>query len=585
VLGSFSFSISLIFSPIWISICKRKSTRLAAIFGGLVAALGCLFTSFASQFHQLFLSYGVFIGIGVGFSRDASCLMVGQYFKRKRDFVEIIIVSGSGVGLIVMTTAIHYGISTLGWRLGLQAVTICILAIFFLGICYRSASLYHPQRRAILHLKNQRRKIKEKYKKGDSLPFFDWTCLKSKTIRILLVSSSFTSLGINTPLFYLSWKCQEMRIDDLSIVLLHIYLGTAWVIGSILFGILVVQKNDECRISKQYLCQGSGIICGLSIVGLTFVQEYNGLGIFVWVYGFSIGAYYYSVKVYTFDRARARHFPRAWSLVQFSQGLLLFVGNCLAGMFLSSERKHFAFYASAGTTFCGAVFLFLTDVRRRKLAAQGKCVESFRATQRKDLCASKSGLTFIFPSDGERSRSKNESGSDLQPSSYDSSFIAKRFESISEDGFAEIDFQDIYYEDWEMFAGDGITSCNKVENCLASEADSSYFITSERRPTTRQSRRQKQDYYRYSTIDGISVPAIQLATGVIGIRTPERHHLCQIAEGESFSSPSQYEDNSSAVDVTLPKKLGSSEVLEIPSYESLRKMKHSSQECVQESST
>ena len=33
-----------------------------AVMGGLVTALGCLFTSFASQFHQLFFSYGTIIG-------------------------------------------------------------------------------------------------------------------------------------------------------------------------------------------------------------------------------------------------------------------------------------------------------------------------------------------------------------------------------------------------------------------------------------------------------------------------------------------------------------------------------------------
>ncbi len=33
--------------------------------GGLVTALGCLFTSFASQFHQLFLSYGIMMGINI----------------------------------------------------------------------------------------------------------------------------------------------------------------------------------------------------------------------------------------------------------------------------------------------------------------------------------------------------------------------------------------------------------------------------------------------------------------------------------------------------------------------------------------
>ena len=61
-LGALSASLSLFLSPLTVGICRRKSTRLTAVLGGLVAALGCLFTSFASQFHQLFLSYGIMIG-------------------------------------------------------------------------------------------------------------------------------------------------------------------------------------------------------------------------------------------------------------------------------------------------------------------------------------------------------------------------------------------------------------------------------------------------------------------------------------------------------------------------------------------
>jgi hypothetical protein len=48
----------------------------------------------------------------------------------------------------------------MGWRLGLQAATGLLLSAFFLGTFYRSASLYHPQRRAILHLKTQRKKVR-----------------------------------------------------------------------------------------------------------------------------------------------------------------------------------------------------------------------------------------------------------------------------------------------------------------------------------------------------------------------------------------------------------------------------------------
>ena len=94
----------------------------------------------------------------------------------------------------------------MGWRLGLQAVTGVLFITFLLGTFYRSASLYHPQRRAILHLKTQKRKIKNKDKEKNKLqddtpPFFDFSTLKSRTVQIILMSVSLTHFGIYTPLF------------------------------------------------------------------------------------------------------------------------------------------------------------------------------------------------------------------------------------------------------------------------------------------------------------------------------------------------------------------------------------------------
>ena len=51
--------------------------------------------------------------------------------------------------------------SCIGWRHGLQAVSVVLASLFFLGMFYRSASLYHPQRRAILHLKVTAQHINE----------------------------------------------------------------------------------------------------------------------------------------------------------------------------------------------------------------------------------------------------------------------------------------------------------------------------------------------------------------------------------------------------------------------------------------
>ncbi len=43
----------------------------------------------------------------MGLTRDTATLMVGQYFKRRREAVEFALVGASGVGLAVMTVFLH----------------------------------------------------------------------------------------------------------------------------------------------------------------------------------------------------------------------------------------------------------------------------------------------------------------------------------------------------------------------------------------------------------------------------------------------------------------------------------------------
>jgi hypothetical protein len=97
--------------------------------------------------------------------------------------------------------------SLVGWRIGLQVVAGLVAISFLMALFFRSASLYHPQRRAILHLKSQKRKIKIKEKDKKKLQeetpkFMDFKALKSKTVQILLCSISLGSFGLYAPFFY-----------------------------------------------------------------------------------------------------------------------------------------------------------------------------------------------------------------------------------------------------------------------------------------------------------------------------------------------------------------------------------------------
>ena len=76
--------------------------------GGLVISLGCLFTSFATEFHQVYISYGLIMSTGISMAQNSFMLMLGQYFKKRRELVEIFVVSGTGGGLMVVSAVLNY---------------------------------------------------------------------------------------------------------------------------------------------------------------------------------------------------------------------------------------------------------------------------------------------------------------------------------------------------------------------------------------------------------------------------------------------------------------------------------------------
>lgn len=78
--------------------------------------------------------------------------------------------------------------------------------MFVLGIFYRPASLYHPQRRAILHLKSMQKRSKAKDKSAqaaDRPPFLDYAVLRSRTVQILVSGTALAAFGVTTPMVLL----------------------------------------------------------------------------------------------------------------------------------------------------------------------------------------------------------------------------------------------------------------------------------------------------------------------------------------------------------------------------------------------
>ena len=158
----------------------------------------------------------------------------------------------------------------------------------------------------------------------------------NESSKIFLVHLVWNSQLINNNFYSIILKAQqasEEGIKGKQLLLLHTYLGIAWTLGCIIFGCVVVNNSTECRISKQYLCQAALFMSGLSILAFTAVQGYNGYVVFVWIFGICSGGYHYSLKMYIYEKVRARNFARAWGFAQFSMSLPNMFGVPISGMY------------------------------------------------------------------------------------------------------------------------------------------------------------------------------------------------------------------------------------------------------------
>lgn len=57
-----------------------------------------------------FLFPGVIVGIGAAMVRESAAVMLGHYFKRRRQFVEMITMSGEGVGVALFSVILKEGV-------------------------------------------------------------------------------------------------------------------------------------------------------------------------------------------------------------------------------------------------------------------------------------------------------------------------------------------------------------------------------------------------------------------------------------------------------------------------------------------
>ena len=79
----------------------------------------------------------------------------------------------------------------------MQSLTGLMIPSSLAGLFYRSASLYHPRRRVIMHLRSQKKLKRDR--DLDKPAYFDFSALKMRSMQCLYLGVSIIILGLHVP--------------------------------------------------------------------------------------------------------------------------------------------------------------------------------------------------------------------------------------------------------------------------------------------------------------------------------------------------------------------------------------------------
>lgn len=113
----------------------RYSYRTVTMVGAAFCSAGMILTHWATSVEYLYISYGVFVGIGAGLSFPPTVYIVTSYFTKKRGLANGLCISGSALGSIFLPPILRFLLDSYDYRgacLIMGAITMnCFIAALF----------------------------------------------------------------------------------------------------------------------------------------------------------------------------------------------------------------------------------------------------------------------------------------------------------------------------------------------------------------------------------------------------------------------------------------------------------------------
>ncbi|XP_035784532.1 uncharacterized protein LOC118462702 [Anopheles albimanus] len=115
-IGSLFIAVPLLSGPIMSNLVDRYGCRKMTMLGGTIGGIGFVLASYAQSIEQLYVTFGILAGVGLGVGYVTVVVSVAFWFDKRRTFATGIGASGTGIGTFVYAPLCQWLINEFGWR-------------------------------------------------------------------------------------------------------------------------------------------------------------------------------------------------------------------------------------------------------------------------------------------------------------------------------------------------------------------------------------------------------------------------------------------------------------------------------------
>jgi MFS family permease len=330
ITGFLYFGLGAVSGPV----ADRVGPRWVAAFGMALVGAGLLLASRAQALWQVYLTYSLGVGLGVGLAYVPAIGAVQRWFVRRRGFASGLAVAGIGVGTLVMPPLAAALIDVIGWR-GAYVALAAMTLLFGIGA---ALLLEHsPQQRGLLPdgeaVTRQASTVESGHQPPVSHSPFPTPhslaareALRSRPFALLYGACLATSLGLFIPFAHLAAYARDQGLSDVTGAWLVALIGAGSAAGRLGLGSVADRAGRRRSLAAAF----AGM--GLMLVWWLAATSFWSLAVFALLFGVGYGGFVALIPALTSDYFGGRNAGAIIGVLYTGPGIGALVGPYLAGL-------------------------------------------------------------------------------------------------------------------------------------------------------------------------------------------------------------------------------------------------------------